>query len=304
MDDLLQSFASRITNLKAIALLRAPTLEQSILNNEDFQSLWRAVEDLDQRVGYVRTQILQEQKALEKSHAIHEALDEQRKDLEHMLANVPKHLPLPQRSTKASMRYNGPTKHQIQGTEAENDEENMEGQRPKVADPGSLKILGNYQRENKSKVVGGLRKTKKIDATADASSKKTSAKLNTTVAPVTVAEFESLPKYLVGRLNRDRLNDQISEFAQLVADKHTMMRISPPKMTKNQRDVFWEHRKAATADTTGKAFITEKDVREKGQWSKSAFRLDPTGRSVIAIMRHLGRIKEVRGGGHSRIVIV
>lgn len=82
------------------------------------------------------------------------------------------------------------------------------------------------------------------------------------------------------------------------------MRIPPAKMTKIQRETFWEHKKAATPETAGKAFITEKDVKDKEPWSKSSFRLDPAGRNVIAIMRHLGRIKEVRGGGHTRMVII
>jgi len=55
-----------------------------------------------------------------------------------------------------------------------------------------------------------------------------------------------------------------------------------------------------TKETKGYLFIVDGDIKT----STKKFKLDPTGKSVLIILRHLGRIKEVRGGGHTRYVIL
>ena len=124
-------------------------------------------------------------------------------------------------------------------------------------------------------------------------------------------------------MTRDKLNDLLSELSTLARDKQTMIKMPHSQMNKSQRDVYWEHKRAVNEETKGKAFVTEvswtnmlsagwlfifvhlqKDIKDKHPWSASTFKLDPAGRSVIAILRHLGRIKEVRGGGHTRLVVL
>ncbi|KAJ3042272.1 Spindle and kinetochore-associated protein 1 [Rhizophlyctis rosea] len=128
--------------------------------------------------------------------------------------------------------------------------------------------------------------------------------MNTNIAPVTVAEFDLIPKYILGRITRDRLNDMLSELSILIRDKQTLLKTPQSQLNKSQRDVYYEHKRSSNDDTKGKAFITEKDIKDKHSWSASTFKLDPAGRSVVAILRHLGRIKEVRGGGQTRLVVL
>ncbi|KAJ3130813.1 Chitin synthase, class 3 [Physocladia obscura] len=133
-------------------------------------------------------------------------------------------------------------------------------------------------------------------------------KINMSIGLFTVAEFNILPK-----LTLEKLNASITEFNKLVSTKYATLKIPHTKMTKLQRDRFWEHKKSSNEATKGKVFLTEREIKESwwvvtGSKDKSAsaagggFKLDPVGRTVLALARHVGRIKEVRGGGDTRIV--
>lgn len=57
-------------------------------------------------------------------------------------------------------------------------------------------------------------------------------------------------------------------------------------------------------------FITEADIKNVMQNSvakqspSATFKLDPLGRSILAILRHFGRIREIRTPGVVRFVIL
>lgn len=110
---------------------------------------------------------------------------------------------------------------------------------------------------------------------------------------------------LVGRLNVEKINAMIQELNKLISDKYTLLRIPQPKMNKLQSDIYWEHKQLETPETRGRTFITEGDLKSKrAGWSSSGFKFDAVGRNVLTILRHLGRMKEVRGGKNTRIVLM
>lgn len=74
-------------------------------------------------------------------------------------------------------------------------------------------------------------------------------------------------------------------------------------MNKIEREIFWEHKESNVNETKGKVFICEQDLRDHSKFSKSKFSFNALGRNVIVILRHLGRVKEVRGGGRTRIIL-
>ncbi|TPX61497.1 hypothetical protein PhCBS80983_g01098 [Powellomyces hirtus] len=303
MDEIFQALASRIADLRAIAQLRTPHPPDSITNDPLFISLSRTVESLEKRVAKMSAAVAQEKEALLQQPSLRQTLEEQRQDLEHMLANMPKHLPRSQRPhvTAAPEKPRERREDRENGKTREKDDDRASVE-PIVGRAGGVRpVLGSHNALGSS-AASSPAGTPRNAVSAKPPPKK--PKLNMVIGPITVTEFDSLAKYQVGRLTRDKINDIIAEFSSLVADKYTFMKIPPAKMTKNQRDLFWEHKKVATPETTGKAFVTEKDVKDKDLFSKSTFRLDPSGRSVIAIVRHLGRLKEVRGGGHTRLVIL
>lgn len=79
------------------------------------------------------------------------------------------------------------------------------------------------------------------------------------------------------------------------------MALSHVQMTKALRQRYWALKEAENADTVGRIFITDDDIK---QTKTSKFRLDPSGRAVLGILRNLGRIKESRGGGRTRYILM
>ncbi|KAI9331837.1 hypothetical protein BDR26DRAFT_869783 [Obelidium mucronatum] len=141
-------------------------------------------------------------------------------------------------------------------------------------------------------------------------------KMNLAISLLSDEEFDALPKYLLNRLTLEKINASLAEFNKLVAAKYATLKIPHAKMNKLQRDRFWEHKKSCNEATKGKSFLMEREIKD-AWWSSGAvngrpdknglglgFKLDPLGRNVLALARHLGRIKEVRGGGDTRIVIL
>jgi hypothetical protein len=57
----------------------------------------------------------------------------------------------------------------------------------------------------------------------------------------------------------------------------------------------------------GKHFVTEGDMKvvmaAAGKGNGVAFKLDSTGRAILAILRHLGRLKEIRAAGITRFIV-
>ncbi|KAJ3159288.1 Spindle and kinetochore-associated protein 1 [Geranomyces michiganensis] len=297
MDGIITALAARTADLSTIAHLRAPDPSTSITNDPLFAALARELVALEKRVARLAAAVRGEHDALD-AHASTTltALAEQKVVLEHMLANVPRHLP---RRRVAAVREVG-----------------------KMGD-GRVEVVVGARRavQNAEDVAVVAPAAESADSVRTPPKRQNPIPRAVFIPPVTVAEFESLAKYQVGRLTRDKLNDTIAELATLVTDKQTQLRVPPSRMNKRQRELLWEHRKLepaviqATTDTSSSSssssvhspppvFVTEADVRDKAWFSRSAFRLDPHGRAVVGILRHLGRVKEVRGGGHTRIVIM
>ncbi|KAI9020453.1 hypothetical protein DFJ74DRAFT_673161 [Hyaloraphidium curvatum] len=118
---------------------------------------------------------------------------------------------------------------------------------------------------------------------------------------LTEAEFALLPKYIIGRMTREKLNQSIDELNALVADKYTLLKLPAKSLSKAQRDRAVAYRDQERPETRDRCFVTEGEVRDT---SKGRTRNDPAGKTVLAILRTTGRLKEVRGGGHNRLVIV
>lgn len=75
-------------------------------------------------------------------------------------------------------------------------------------------------------------------------------------------------------------------------------------MAKWQRDLYFEHKELTTPEIKGMMFVTEKDLRDKRAWSKSTFNFGAACRNVLVILRTIGKIKEVRGKGNTRFVVI
>ncbi|RWR89821.1 spindle and kinetochore-associated protein 1 [Cinnamomum micranthum f. kanehirae] len=110
---------------------------------------------------------------------------------------------------------------------------------------------------------------------------------------ITVEDIDSLSSYMRGRLTLEKVNAAINEMA-MYADANAQL-ISAPK--KKLSEDTWERalelRDIAMAEPVkGKHFFLDSDM--KG----SALKLDNTGKAILTILRHLGRVHETRIGHH------
>lgn len=133
------------------------------------------------------------------------------------------------------------------------------------------------------------------------------------IPAITLEEFETVPKYMRGRLTREKVNGGVEFLNRVILDKYTFLRQNPAKLPPDQRQKYYDWKDCETEETVGKVFVTETDVKTalgaKGGPGGpgvpgTTFKLDSTGRAILAIMRHCGRIKEIRGNGMTRFVVL
>ena len=121
------------------------------------------------------------------------------------------------------------------------------------------------------------------------------------VANLSEGEFETVPKYLRGRLTLDRVNSWIDQFTAVVQEKYAIFNGNPAKMAGEIRNRYYDWREQESEECRGCPFVTEQDMKTlvNGKGPK----MDPTGRSIMAILRHCGRVREVRTTGIVRFVL-
>ncbi|KAI9105626.1 hypothetical protein DFS34DRAFT_20260 [Phlyctochytrium arcticum] len=308
MEQALDDFVRRLNDLKALAARHTPPspLTNFTPTDPQYNVLLVTVTDLETQIAALRSRVEGEELALARAERLKEALRGQRTLLKSLASDGEPERDDDEVDQEETTSRVAKEREGSRGTR-------QPGGTSTSAKPKSRKILRESQANNMQAAPssGGIRekgysagaaKPKDVKSYS-LSPEKAPVKSKTSVEHITEEEFNSLPKYIVGRLTLSRVNTHIDDFNALLKDKQALLQLSPPKMTKPQRDVYWEHKKIATNETKGKVFVTEKDTKDKAGWSTSAFRMDPTGRSVVAIMRHLKRIKEVRGGGHTRLVV-
>lgn len=115
---------------------------------------------------------------------------------------------------------------------------------------------------------------------------------------VTADELDSLSSYMRGRLTLEKVNAAINDMSTY-AEANAQL-ISAPK--KKLADNIWgralELRDISMKEAVrGKHFFLETDM--KGP----ALKLDNTGKAILTVLRHLGRISETRIG-HHRVIIM
>ncbi|BBN12761.1 spindle and kinetochore-associated protein 1 [Marchantia polymorpha subsp. ruderalis] len=108
---------------------------------------------------------------------------------------------------------------------------------------------------------------------------------------LTSEEFASLSSYMRGRLTLDKVNGAIDEMAGFAEANAKLLRTKRQKLGDDIVERVLELREIAFNEAVkGKYFFLESDMR--GQILK----LDNTGKAILTILRHLGRLGEFRFG--------
>ncbi|KAG5060657.1 hypothetical protein JHK87_001686 [Glycine soja] len=115
---------------------------------------------------------------------------------------------------------------------------------------------------------------------------------------VTRSELDSLSSYMRGRLTLEKVNAAINDMVSY-AEANAQLIVAPKKkLAENLWEKALEIRDIATMEgIKGKHFFLEADI--KGP----SLKLDNTGKAILTVLRHLGRINETRVG-HNRVIIL
>ncbi|CAN0319733.1 unnamed protein product [Lampetra planeri] len=116
---------------------------------------------------------------------------------------------------------------------------------------------------------------------------------------LTVSEFEAVPAYLKGRMAYEQVNGTVHEINCALASKYTLLR--QPKRSLGEAAVKRHrvYREQETPHTKGHSFFVEDDLREN-----SKLRVDKRLFNLLGVLRHCQRLREVRGGGLTRYVVL
>ncbi|GAB1606470.1 spindle and kinetochore-associated protein 1-like [Argonauta hians] len=109
---------------------------------------------------------------------------------------------------------------------------------------------------------------------------------------LTVAEFDAIPKYMKGRIAYKQVNNTIKELTKCFEAKYQLMSLKKKAVPEKKKPTYDMYKAQENKETQGIYFIVDNDMKEY-----SSLRTDPTTRSIFVMLRHTGRLREIRGGG-------
>ncbi|KAH0912478.1 hypothetical protein HID58_035799 [Brassica napus] len=115
---------------------------------------------------------------------------------------------------------------------------------------------------------------------------------------ITVDELNSLSSYMRGRLTLEKVNAAINDMASYAEANAHLISAPKQKLAENLWEKALKLRDIVTSGALkGKHFFLETDM--KGPMLK----LDNTGKAILTVLRHLGRVSETRIG-QNRVIIL
>lgn len=111
-------------------------------------------------------------------------------------------------------------------------------------------------------------------------------------------ELDSLSSYMRGRLTLDKVNAAIDEMVQYAETNAQLIAAPRKKLGEDLLEKALELRDISTSEPVkGKHFFLEVDL--KGP----VLKLDNTGKSILTVLRHVGRVHEARIGKHRVLIL-
>ncbi|XP_038562904.1 spindle and kinetochore-associated protein 1-like [Micropterus salmoides] len=116
---------------------------------------------------------------------------------------------------------------------------------------------------------------------------------------ITMPEFESIPQYMKGRVSYDQLNAAVQSINTAVSAKYKILHQSLKTLNNHSRKLHQRFKDQETKDTKGQYFVVEEDIREFTQ-----MKVDKRFQGILNMMRHCQRLRELRGGGLTRYMLL
>ncbi|XP_078148383.1 spindle/kinetochore-associated-like protein [Carex rostrata] len=268
LDALVASFNSRIMELQELVIARNMYAPTSV---PDLASVDTTLNAMESQIDAIKNRLYEERHAIPKAKKLIEHSEKQQRKLEHMLTHVPLGM---QESTSLTDPYHSSKFDDVLDS---------------TSTPGVYKL--NIQAsESKSRI--------KEDPTA----RPKFEKRGKGPAPrwyVSPEELDSVSSYMRGRLTLEKINIAINELATYADSNRHLIFCSKTKVPENMWEKVLELRDIGVTDQVkGKHFFLESDIKGPG------LKLDNTGKAILTVLRHLGRIQETRIGPHRVLILV
>uniref|UniRef100_UPI0037E922CE SKA complex subunit 1 n=1 Tax=Semicossyphus pulcher TaxID=241346 RepID=UPI0037E922CE len=116
---------------------------------------------------------------------------------------------------------------------------------------------------------------------------------------ITVPEFDSIPQYMRGRVSYEQLNAAVQSINTAVTTKYRILHQAVRTLNNHSRKLQQRFKEQETKQTKGHFFVVEEDIREFNQ-----MKVDKRFQGILNMLRHCQRLKELRGGGLTRYVLL
>ncbi|XP_071080281.1 SKA complex subunit 1-like [Haliotis cracherodii] len=116
---------------------------------------------------------------------------------------------------------------------------------------------------------------------------------------LTVDEFDTVPKYMKGRLTYNQLNGVIDDLNKTFLAKYKILKMKRSKLSDVNRKRYESFKLQESKDSKDTYFVVEGDMKEFAK-----MKMDATSRAMLTVLRHCGRMREIRGGGITRFAMV
>ncbi|XP_073346536.1 SKA complex subunit 1 isoform X2 [Pagrus major] len=117
--------------------------------------------------------------------------------------------------------------------------------------------------------------------------------------PAHIPRKKGPDKYMKGRATYDQLNAVVQSINTAVMAKYKILHQSLKSLNSNARKLHQRFKNQETKDTKGQYFVVEDDIREFTQ-----MKVDKRFQGILNMLRHCQRLRELRGGGLIRYMLL
>ncbi|TKS73768.1 Spindle and kinetochore-associated protein 1 [Collichthys lucidus] len=117
--------------------------------------------------------------------------------------------------------------------------------------------------------------------------------------PAHMARKKAPAKYMKGRVSYDQLNATVQCINTAVTAKYKIRHQSVKTLNNHSRKLHQRFKDQETKDTKGQYFVVEDDIREFTQ-----VKADKRFQGILNMLRHCQRLRELRGGGLTRYMLL
>ncbi|XP_033750404.1 spindle and kinetochore-associated protein 1-like [Pecten maximus] len=269
LDSLAEHFQQKLDVVNTIMDFRCADEDEEKSYQSQVISLQTELDSLQVVIALMQTEVNKQAMKLKETQSMKTEMETLVSNLNHAVANIPARMPKPAQKEAAVEIKDKPsvaTTKTAQSKKSTNQTACKENQPPRTNQSGGRKQKNVYI---------------------------------PTLEYITVEEFENVPKYIKGRMNYNQVNTMMDEINKAYKEKYKVLAMKRTTLSDVNRKRYEKFKLQESKETTGEHFIVDEDVKEF-----SHIKMDSVYRSLMTLLRHCGRLKEIRGGGHTRYACV